>query len=107
VRPRLVANCAYERRPTAQATGLEGLPLNAGEAWTFHTIRSGRPTREVRSIVFLWVVVVITAVLGVWGGSIILGTFSILTCALASWWTYTKWPSGREARSQGADDERS
>lgn len=59
---------------------------------------------EVRSIVFLWVVVVITAVLGVWGTSIILGIFSILAGALASWWTYTKWRSRRDALRHGAED---
>ncbi|HEY4398184.1 MAG TPA: hypothetical protein VGO28_10975 [Acidimicrobiia bacterium] len=36
------------RRP-----GLEALPINPGEAFTFHAIRNGRPMSEVRSIVFL------------------------------------------------------
>lgn len=87
--------------------GLEGLPVNPGEAFTFHTIRTGRPISEVRSIVFLWVIVVLTAVLCVWGRSIILGIFSILALAVASLWTYRKWRSWTDARSKGADDERS
>jgi hypothetical protein len=60
-----------------------------------------RSPSDRRALITLWVVVVITAALGVWGRSIILGAFSVLAFAIASLWTYKRRQSRSETRPDG------
>jgi Flp pilus assembly protein TadB len=49
-----------------------------------------RSLSDRRALIMSWVVVVVSAVIAIWGRSIILGVFSVLALTVASSWTYTR-----------------
>jgi hypothetical protein len=69
-----------------------------GQSWALETVRERSPS-DRRALITLWIVVVLTAALAVWGSSVILGGFSVLALAVASAWTYTRWRNRSEGRA--------
>jgi hypothetical protein len=65
-----------------------GLPA-VGQSWALEAVRE-RSLSDRRALIMLWVVIVITAALAVWGRSMILAAFSVLALAVASLWTYKR-----------------
>ena len=79
--------------------GLEGLPVNASEAWGFDAVRAAATSNsDTAAFVVCWLAVVGTLAVAIWGASIILGIVGALGLVLVGFWTAGKLRSRADTR---------